>query len=72
MKKYSINKEILLSFLDHEGSGDYRIDPRPNEFVVIDNGNVYLEQNGKLIESNNTVGSMKVYIENNSIVLLNG
>lgn len=67
MKKYIITKDIMLSFLSQYNSTDFRIDPQPNEFLVIKDGIVYLEHEGKLIESNNTVGSMAAYIKDGSI-----
>jgi hypothetical protein len=70
MKKFKINKKIMLSFLDQYGSSDFFIEPLPNQFIIVENGNVYLEVDGKREESNNTIGSMRVYVENESLTLI--
>ena len=67
MKRYSINKKIMLSFLDHFMSSDAFFDEKDNACVLIDGQNVYLELPTGKYETNNTVGSMDVYIRDGSL-----
>lgn len=67
MKRYIINKRILLSFLDQYGSEDYLFDSKDKAFIIIESNKVFLELVDKKHETNNTVSSMNIYIEDGSL-----
>jgi len=67
MKKYSINKRILLSFLNQYGSDDYLFDSSDKAFILIEGNTVFLDTVDGKHETNNTVSSMNIYIENGSL-----
>jgi hypothetical protein len=67
MKKFSIKKNIILSFLNQHSSEDYIIPPLGTNFIIIEGNTAYYDYLGVRRETNNTVASILSYIDDDAI-----
>lgn len=67
MRKFIINKPIMLNFLTFNDSHEYLIDPKENTLVIVEGCTVFYLCDGVKRETINTVGVVNGYIKDGSL-----
>lgn len=67
MKKYKINKIIVLGFLAPDGSFDVMIDPKSLQILEADDHTIWLVNGDIRHESINTISAISRWLEQGSI-----